>query len=50
MKWLKIVVFLYITITMYADCKNYTKHKRWEQISNQRIFSVSGLVHTKMAF
>lgn len=50
MKWLKIVVFLYITITMYADCENYTKHKKWEQISNQRIFSVSGLVHHKNGF
>ena len=50
MKWLKFVVFLYITITMYADCKNYTKHERWEQISNQRIFSVSGLVHHKNGF
>ena len=50
MKWLKIVVFLYITITMYADRKNYTKHERWEQISSQRIFSVSGLVHYKNGF
>ena len=50
MKWLKIIVFLSIAITVYADCKSYTEHKKWEQISNQRMYSVSGLVHHKNGF
>ncbi len=50
MKWLKNIVFLIIAIAVYADCKSYTEHDKWEQISNQRIYSVSGLVHHKNGF
>ena len=50
MKWLKIIVFSIITIAVYGNCKSYTQHGKWEKISNQRIYSVSGLVHHKNGF
>ena len=50
MKWMKIIVFSIITIAVYANCKSYTQHGKWEKISNQRIYSVSGLVHHKNGF
>ena len=50
MKWLKTIVFLIITIAVYANCKSYRQHEKWEKISNQRMYSVSGLVHYKNGF
>ena len=50
MKWLKTIVFLIITIAVYANCKSYRQHEKWEKISNQRMYSVSGLVHHKNGF